>query len=282
MCRLYGFRSAIVSGVHRSLIAAENALALQSEKHSDGWGLAHYIGTFPHLIRNKEQAVVDSLYREVSGVVATRTFLAHIRKATVGEVNVLNCHPFQHGPWTFAHNGEIAGFDDETVRADVRELVDGRFRRHILGATDSELVFHIFLSQLARDVESIHEPGVSTRHVVAALRRTVKAVLAVSRETDEKRTKLSFLVTNGNVLVGYRHRCSLYFSTYKTHCPERDACLAYEAHRCEAEVVDGIVKHLIIASEVITGDNVWHELEDGEFVAVNHAMNFQRGRLEAA
>lgn len=281
MCRLYGFRSAIVSGVHRSLIAAENALALQSEKHSDGWGLAHYIGTFPHLIRNEKQAVVDSLYREVSAVVATRTFLAHIRKATVGEVNVLNCHPFQHGPWTFAHNGEIAGFEDADTRERVLELVDARFRRHILGSTDSELVFHVFLSFLARAVENIHEPGVSTRHVVAALRRTVDAVVGVSRETDDKRSKLSILVTNGNVLVGYRHRCSLFFSTYKTTCPERDGCIAYEPHRCESKVVDGIVKHLIIASEVITGDNVWHELDDGEFVAVNHGMNFLRGRLAA-
>src|SRR3954462_8092975 len=100
MCRLYGFRSSVLSGVHTSLVNAENALALQSLKHPDGWGIAYYHGRFPHLIKNDTQALEDGLFREVSSVVATRTLIAHIRQATVGQVNILNCHPFQHGPWT--------------------------------------------------------------------------------------------------------------------------------------------------------------------------------------
>ena len=96
--------------------------------------------THTHLIRNDQQALADELFRDVTAVVATRTFLAHIRKATVGEISVLNCHPFQHGAWAMIHNGEIIGYaKDESIRRRVNELVDERFRRHILGKTDSEV-----------------------------------------------------------------------------------------------------------------------------------------------
>ena len=40
MCRLFGFRSVIPSQVHQSLVGAENALMLQSDRHPDGWGVA--------------------------------------------------------------------------------------------------------------------------------------------------------------------------------------------------------------------------------------------------
>ena len=280
MCRLYGFRSSILSGVHQSLIAAENALALQSERHRDGWGLAHYVGLFPHLIRNDQRAGADALYRELSAVVATRTFVAHIRRATVGNVNVLNCHPFQHGAWTFAHNGEISAYaDNAPLQQRVRALVDERFRRHILGSTDSEVIFHIFLSQLGRMVDDVHHLGVSLEHVKRALARTVDTVVEVAEDLPDRPCKLSFVLTNGNVLVGYRRLCELSFSTHKTRCGERDTCVAYDEMRCEREVTDGMVKHLIVASEQIGTENVWSELDDGEFVSVDHGMNLTRGVL---
>lgn len=283
MCRLYGFRSAIVSHVHRSLLQAENALSRQSARHRDGWGLAHYVGRFPHLIRNDRPALADSLYRELSAVVASRSFLAHIRQATFGDINVLNCHPFQHGAWTFAHNGQLARYADrEDLRAGIGELVDERFRRHILGDTDSEVLFHIFLSYLGRQVDNIHDPGVTGRHALLALERTVRAVTALADAGEpDPPSKLTFLLSNGNVMVGYRHAVQLFFSTHKTSCSDRETCHAYEAERCEARAADGIVKHLIVTSEVISGENVWEELADGEYVCLDHGMNVSRGALAA-
>jgi glutamine amidotransferase len=107
MCRLFGFKSSISSQVHRSLLRADNALAVQSEDHPDGWGVAYYIENIPHLIKNSKIALEDNLFERVSGIVSSKVVLAHIRKASVGDINMLNCHPFQYGPWTFAHNGEI-------------------------------------------------------------------------------------------------------------------------------------------------------------------------------
>lgn len=285
MCRLYGFRSAIQSSVHHSLVMADNALARQSQRHSDGWGVSFYVDGYPHLIRNDRQAWGDDLFRDLSGVVATRTLIAHIRLATVGVVRVLNCHPFQHGRWSFAHNGEIAGFDREEVRARVRALVDPRFRGYLLGDTDSEVLFHIFLSRLARRTQRLGDDGVRLEDVLDALRETVTEVCATARDEEaptERHNKLTVLFTNGDLLVGYRYRKELFASTHKQRCPERDSCFAFDEGLCERPVQRGVVKHLIVTSEPLeAGPNVWHALADDEFVAVRHGMFFERGLLGA-
>ena len=141
MCRLFGFRSVIPSQVHRSLVNADNALAFQSERHPDGWGVAYYVDDAPHVTRSAATAIEDQLFARVSGVVSSQTVLAHIRKATVGATNVLNCHPFQYGRWVFAHNGDIPDF--QRCREAVENEIAPRLRRFILGDTDSERVFFL-------------------------------------------------------------------------------------------------------------------------------------------
>src|SRR4051794_40838657 len=76
MCRLFGFRSVIPSQVHRSLLAAENALGVQSNLHPDGWGVAFYIDGAPHVTRSPSTALGDALFHRLSGVVASETVLA--------------------------------------------------------------------------------------------------------------------------------------------------------------------------------------------------------------
>lgn len=283
MCRLYGFRSAIDSTVHRSLVAAENAIVRQSRVHKDGWGLAFYVDRYPHILRNDAQAAGDSLFRDVSSVVATRTFMAHIRKATAGSVRVLNCHPFQHGAWTFAHNGQVCDFGNPSIRANVDQLIDPRYARFVLGDTDSERIFYIFLSRLSRRVADLHNPGITADHALEALRETVRDVIEAGGPDDadpDLPTKLNFLITNGSVMLAYRYRVSLFYSTHKTRCPERETCFAFEQGRCERPVQDGIVNHLLISSEVIEGgNNVWEEIPNDTYVAVDHGMNFRMGRL---
>ena len=172
MCRLFGFRSVIPSQVHRSLLAAENALGVQSSFHPDGWGVAFYIDGAPHVTRSPSTALGDALFHRLSGVVASETVLAHVRKATQGEKTVFNCHPFQHGRWVFAHNGDIPRFED--VRAALLELVDQRLRRFVMGDTDSEVVFFVFLSELSRAAGAGQRPELP--HAMSALRSTVKRV----------------------------------------------------------------------------------------------------------
>jgi len=278
MCRLYAFRSSLRSAVHRSLLAAENALAHQSKEHPDGWGIGYYVDDYPHLYRNPSQALEDGLFRELGSVVAAYTLLGHIRKASVGQVNLLNCHPFQFGNWLFAHNGEIAAYnEDPTIRQRVLDLVTPRFERYLLGSTDSEVVFYVFLSRLAARFEDFHLPGLPFQAVADELRRTVDDVLAISDTVGEEMTKLTLIVTNGNLMIGHRFRAPLHLSTYKTKCPESDGCAFYRPSMCENAVDDGIVRHLVLTSEkVAENPNVWVELADGETVGVDWGMHFRR------
>ncbi|MFW6051802.1 MAG: class II glutamine amidotransferase [Myxococcota bacterium] len=272
MCRLFGFRSVIPSQVHRSLVAADNALGVQSDQHPDGWGVAYYVDGSPHLTRSPSTALGDHLFQRVSGVVSSETVLAHVRKATVGELSVLNCHPFQYGRWTFAHNGEVKEFDRHRER--VLNEVAPRLRRFILGETDSEALFYLFLTNLAR-----HGPlggRIGLEEVVESLRRTVEQARALcDGPGEEGRALLTFIVTDGQVMAAVRSGKELFFSTYKTRCADREACPSLSPE-CEAPSRSGFVNHLLISSEPLLGENVWVEMRDDEVVGVDARMRLMR------
>jgi glutamine amidotransferase len=267
------------SQVHRSLVAAENALAVQSRKHSDGWGLAYYIADSPHVIKSVMPAAKDHIFQRLSGVVASETVLAHLRKATVGEVNILNAHPFQFGRWVFAHNGEVRDF--EKHRDTIRTLVAPTLRRYIFGDTDSETLFYLFLTRLDR-LTDLNRRGTSVEHVVEALRETISAVRAIADRGDaeDERCLLTFVATDGHTLVGVSSGKPLVYSTYKTRCLDRDTC-PFLAPECEAPTTTGKVNHLVVSSEVLSGTNVWTDIEEDHWVGVDWGMNFSQGPLAA-
>jgi glutamine amidotransferase len=276
MCRLFGFRSVIPSQVHRSLLAAENALGVQSNHHPDGWGVAFYIDGAPHVTRSPSTALGDALFHRLSGVVSSETVLAHVRKATQGDKTVFNCHPFQHGRWVFAHNGDIPRFDE--LRGALLELVDQRLRRFVMGDTDSEVVFFVFLSELARAAGAGQRPELP--HAMAALRSTVKRV----RERCDGRpgvdaALLTLMATDGENLVATHGGKELYFSTYKTRCSDREQCPSLSA-ACEAPAPSGIVNHFIVSSEPLQGENVWLPLAAGDIVGVDRRMQIAKTHID--
>ncbi len=273
MCRLFGFRSVIPSQVHRSLVAAENALAVQSERHPDGWGVAFYVDGAPHLMKSATGALDDAIFRRVSGVVASETVLAHIRKATQGNLTVLNSHPFQHGRWVFAHNGDIPEF--ARCRGRLLDAIAPRLRRFILGETDSEHVFFLFLTELAKYGE-LGGPQIGLDEVMKALSETVVAVRELCDGPDAPSPALlSLLVTNGQCMAAHQGGKELYWSTWKRRCPDRDVCPSLGAS-CEAASTTGFVNHFLVASEPLLGDNVWNPLREGEMAGVDFRMRFMR------
>jgi len=271
MCRIFGFRSVLQSQVHRSLMSADNALAVQSENHPDGWGVAYYVAGAPHLIKSAGAALGDKLFHRVSGVVTSQTVLAHIRKATQGEITPLNCHPFQYGRWVMCHNGDIPDF--ETYREALRAEIAPALRSFILGDTDSEVLFHLFLTYLTFECDP-QRRGTPVEAVVRALRKTVETTRRICDppgEPDRKRSLLTLVVTDGEIMVAHRGGKLLHYSTYKTQCPERDGCTFYRPE-CEAETQTGYVNHFIVTSEHLSGENVWLEMGEGDIVAVDHFM----------
>lgn len=279
MCRLFGFRSVIQSSVHRSLLDADNALGDQSNRHPDGWGVAFYVDGAPHVTRSAETALGDQMFHRLSGVVSSETVLAHVRKATQGEHIVLNCHPFQHGRWVFAHNGDVPNL--AKCREKLLAEVVPSLRRFILGDTDSEILFFMFLTQLQRF------GPLSRRHSVEdvmtalgeSLKRAREVATASDVQTDGKPPLLTVIVTDGETMVAHEGGKELFFSTYKERCSDRDACPSLSAE-CEAPTQTGFVNHLIFSSEPILGENVWLELAEGELLGVDWRMRLVRSHAQ--
>jgi glutamine amidotransferase len=274
MCRLFGFRSVIPSQVHRSLLAAENALGALSNQHPDGWGVAFYVDGSPHVTRNPITAMGDQLFHRLSGVVSSQTVVAHVRKATRGEKTVLNCHPFQYGRWVFAHNGDVPDFD--VHRAALVERVEPSLRRFILGETDSEVLFFVLLTEL------LAERPLTAPRSAAELSRAVRAMTATVRalcDTPSTQASLTVLVTNGESLVAAQGGKELYLSTHKTRCSDRGACKSLSPE-CESPTVSGRVNHCILSSEPLKGENVWEALVPGDIVGVDAGMHLYRSSPE--
>lgn len=284
MCRLFGFRSIITSQVHSSLIHAENALMDQSIKHPDGWGLAYYIENTPHLIRSSVTAMDDHIFEKVSGVVSSQTVMAHIRNATQGDHNILNTHPFQYGPWVFAHNGNIKNLS--LIKKELLERVAPNLKRFILGSTDSEIIFFLILTFI-QDQFELDKKDVAFDELKKPVEQALKFITNLSgpllnqNETIPTENYISFLLTNGITFVGFQGGQPIKYCTHKSKCPERDSCSFFDSGKCESSSDNGsMINHLILTSEEIKGVNVWTDLKPAQFVGIDHEMKFHITQLD--
>lgn len=280
MCRIFGFRSVLFSKVHSSLVSAENALMGQSRHHPDGWGLAYYIAETPHLVKSTNTAESDELFRHLSGIVTSQTVIAHIRKATHGKLTLLNTHPFQYGRWTFAHNGNITQFK-ENKRALIQAHISPELFPFCLGETDSEMIFHFLLSRLHTRID-LHDPFPDLSLVMKTTRLALEELgeivgpLHVKDNGCAEENYLTFVLSNGSVMLALNGGLTLHYSTHKKLCPERETCKSF-APSCEAlPGADGKVNHLIFSSEPLQGENIWTPMVPGELIGINHEMRLMK------
>jgi glutamine amidotransferase len=277
MCRLFGFRSVISSQVHQSLVSADNALQQQSESHPDGWGVAYYHYDIPHLIKSEQTAINDTLFNKISGLVSSQTVLAHIRNATLGEISLVNTHPFQFGQWVFAHNGNIKGFDNK--RQAILERVEKDLQRFILGNTDSELLFYFFLTHI-KEQNLINTDKVNSHQLERVLSNALKELIGIigplcsKDQAENTETFVSFLITNGTNMVAFHGGKLMYYSTYKSKCSDRDTCASF-SDVCEAPTTSGKVNHLIFSSEPLSGDNIWIPMNFSQMISIDGDMNLK-------
>lgn len=273
MCRLFGFRARAPSAVHRSLVLESNALMRQSRAHPDGWGVAWYVDGQPLLARKAMSAFADADFQQLCQFVSSDTVIAHVRKASVGALVADNTHPFSHGSWTFAHNGHLPGFEQKKSRFEAP--IDEPRRAAMRGDTDSERMFALFLSELARRRPVLSDASISVADVQQALERALAHVDETCADEPDA-PACNVVISNGRLLVAYRRGRPLHFSTHKRRCPERDTCRAF-AGRCESPAPPGAeISHLVVSSEPLGDQDVWQELADGELVAVDDHMRLHR------
>lgn len=239
MCRMLGVVSAQPRAFALLLEQAPHNMALLSEKHPDGWGIA--LGqrdgatwkTHKSILRALDDPDFHKLATTAQGDIA----VVHVRQKTRGDIRLDNTHPFESSPWVFAHNGTVRNTD--FLRANISNDRSAAIR----GETDSERLFAFLLSRI---------DGIAANRAAIdnALRKATRELAAV---TDVGTA--SFLLSNGETLYAHRLGAPLYLLQRsgfgESVCSEcaRNPCIA-------------------VTTEPLT-DEQWVPLEDGDLVRVS-------------
>ena len=265
MCRLYGFRATELTKIECTLVHAQNALIIQSDKdrsgtsHLNGWGMAIYRNQKLYIERQARAAIEDEGFRRAAARAYSDTVLAHVRRATVGRVALENTHPFYHGPWAFVHNGTLPDFND--LRPKLLATMTPGHQAAIQGETDSEHIFHMILSlQEALPAQSLLE----------TLRLSLGQIVAWCQEIDPAaRIGLNVLLTDGTRLVGSRWGRTLYYV-------ERSG--VHDCEICGFPHIRHDSRHsyraVVIASEPISHEP-WREVPERSAFTVSPEMALQ-------
>jgi len=272
MCRIYGFRATEETKVECSLVHAQNALMLQSRAdktgrmHSDGWGIAFYHNTHPERERRATAAFEDLHFSDTVARIFTRTVLAHVRLATVGEPSLVNSHPFIAGRWAFVHNGTVRGFDclrDRLLAETVPEL-----RAQIQGATDSEHAFCWLLSRMLRGGCDWRKPCDNVDRLSQIVGESVSELARRSAAVEqEKPPRLNFMLTDGQTLVATRWENSLFW-LQRVGVHDCEICgIPHVHHQPNVEY-----RAVVIASEPIT-DEKWVEVPNFSLLSVDPGVH---------
>ncbi len=144
MCELFGITAKKKIRINELL----KKFFLHSVMHRNGWGLAFLDDQYISIEKEPIRAI-DSCYlrNRLTGKIETARCMAHIRRATVGEVSFSNTHPFSRRDdagrtWILVHNGTIL---DAPVLNSYHGEQDG--------STDSERILLYIIDQMNKHYE---------------------------------------------------------------------------------------------------------------------------------
>jgi predicted glutamine amidotransferase len=166
-----------------------------------GWGLGYYQAGQP-LLRKQPKPLEEPLdFATRAGQLRTSLVLGHVRDATVGGQRTENTHPFRYRNWIFCHTGTVDRFDG--IKDDLLRAIPDFIRRNIRGGTDSEHLFHLFLSFL-NDTGRMDDLRVRPEVVAQALASTYAYVDRLVSDRGGTPSTGCCLLSNGNIVVGTR------------------------------------------------------------------------------
>ncbi len=194
MCEIFG----VSSKDEKYLSEYIEKFYSHSNEHPDGWGLAILDGNEAMIEKEPVQASKSLYLKErLSQPVYAKNAFAHIRYATIGNVEYCNCHPYtmkDHSGrrWTLVHNGTIFEYDPLNKYSKIQ-----------VGDTDSERILLYFVEQINLLEEKLgRAPDARERF---ELLDSVVGDLSVDN-------KLNFLLYDAeNLYVHTNYKSSLYY-----------------------------------------------------------------------
>jgi predicted glutamine amidotransferase len=232
------------------LLDAPDSLSVQSHREPDGTGLGWFDERHAaHVSKQAHAAYSDRRFAREAREVCATTFVAHIRFASTGALELRNTHPFKQDGRLFAHNGVI----EELPALDAHLGEDIRL---VKGDTDSERFFALVTREIKAHGGDL-QAGIATACSWIAANLPLFAI--------------NFVLADGDGLWALR-----YPETHPLYMLERSPGepLRHESSlgtRVHAE--QGATRRLLVlASERMDSDPGWRELESGELVHVDGAL----------
>ena len=206
MARLFGFVGNRADLGSRLLELERAALLVRSKGAILGWGLGfHQAGEV--LLRRRpidERREID--VAALASDIRSDVLVGHVRTATVGNLRTENTHPFRYRQWLFAHTGTIGGY--AAIRDRMIEAVPEFLRRNVRGDTDSEVLFHLFLSFL-HDAGQLATDTIDPSATRAALRSTLSLLERIRAQEGDGTDRMNILLCNGEHMVAVHRSCEM-------------------------------------------------------------------------
>lgn len=221
-------------------------------EHTDGWGIAFFEGRGCRVFldyRPSLHSPIADLVRQYP--IKSTNVIAHIRKATVGKVELVNTQPFMRELWghywLFAHNGDLKNLP---------EIGKTYFRP--VGSTDSERAFCWILESLRRQFA---EPP--------ALNALAKAIRTVTQEIAQYGT-FNYMLSNGEYLFTH---CSTHLHYIIRQAPFAQAHLIDEDLTVDfSEVTTPHDRVAVIATHPLTDNEVWTAMYGYQFLVFQDGL----------
>ncbi len=244
MCELLAMNSSKPAALDFSF-AGFSERGGRTGEHRDGWGIAFHEADGCRLIIDELPSITSPLAQALKHQpVKARNVVAHIRKATQGRISPENNHPFTRvlwgRTWSFAHNGNLAGFlpaPDAVYQSD--------------GETDSERAFCYLLAGLRRRFP-----------LQAPSRGALFAAVAAMAAVIARHGTFNFILSNGDFLLAH---CSTKLHWVVREYPFASARLI----DCEVQIDFSQHNHLddriaVIATAPLTTGENWQAFAPGE------------------
>jgi predicted glutamine amidotransferase len=243
MCQLLGMNA----NTPTDLVFSFTGFATRAEEHKDGFGIAFFESAGVRLMvdaQSARQSPIAEMVRRYP--IRSESIVAHIRKATQGQVTLANTHPFVRELWgrywVFAHNGDLQGFEPR---------LHGAFRP--VGETDSERAFCWLMQELAKAHASVPTIG--------ELTATLRELAAVPAAHGS----FNFILSNGAALWAHcstrLHHVIRQHPFARASLQDDDVTVDFAEHTSASDRV------AVIVTEPLTTDEAWQAFAPGELRA---------------
>ena len=184
--------------VNQSIRANESEEPLNGDGFGIGWYM-HQIDRVPARYLSVRPAWNDRNLLYLAPKIISKCIFAHVRAATTGVVNELNCHPFHFKNFLFMHNGDICGFN--SIKRPLEQILSEEVYNMLEGQTDSEHLFALLIENLKviKDDYTADEIAKALENSICDIR---KLKLKHGITGDDY---INAVVTDGNSMVAVRY-----------------------------------------------------------------------------